>query len=37
VVERVREIAGGAPDPILDTASPNGVLPYLIEIAGCSR
>jgi NADPH:quinone reductase-like Zn-dependent oxidoreductase len=34
MVERVREIAGGAPDLILDTASPNGVLPDLIRIAG---
>ncbi|HEY2707107.1 MAG TPA: NADP-dependent oxidoreductase [Caulobacteraceae bacterium] len=34
MVERVREIAGGAPDLILDTAWPNGVLPDLIEIAG---
>jgi NADPH:quinone reductase-like Zn-dependent oxidoreductase len=33
MVERVREIAGGAPDLILDTASPNGVLPDLIKIA----
>ena len=34
MVERVREIAGGAPDLILDTSSPNGVLPDLIRIAG---
>jgi len=34
MVERVREITGGAPDLILDTASPNGVLPDLIKIAG---
>jgi len=34
MVERVREIAGGAPDLILDTAWPNGVLPDLIRIAG---
>ena len=34
MVERVREIADGAPDLILDTASPNGVLPDLIRIAG---
>jgi NADPH:quinone reductase-like Zn-dependent oxidoreductase len=34
MVERVREIAGGAPDLILDTSKPNGVLPDLIEIAG---
>jgi len=34
MVERVREIAGGAPDLILDTASPNGVLPDLVKIAG---
>ncbi|MEJ0064530.1 MAG: zinc-binding dehydrogenase [Caulobacteraceae bacterium] len=34
MVERVREIAGGAPDLILDTSWPNGVLPDLIEIAG---
>jgi NADPH:quinone reductase-like Zn-dependent oxidoreductase len=34
MVERVREIAGGAPDMVLDTARPNGVLPDLIKIAG---
>ncbi|HTX48980.1 MAG TPA: NADP-dependent oxidoreductase [Caulobacteraceae bacterium] len=34
MVERVREIAGGAPDLVLDTSWPNGVLPDLIEIAG---
>jgi NADPH:quinone reductase-like Zn-dependent oxidoreductase len=34
MVGRVREIAGGAPDLILDTAWPNGVLPDLIKIAG---
>ena len=34
MVGRVRELAGGAPDLILDTASPNGVLPDLIAIAG---
>jgi NADPH:quinone reductase-like Zn-dependent oxidoreductase len=34
MVGRVREIAGGAPDLVLDTARPNGVLPDLIEIAG---
>jgi NADPH:quinone reductase-like Zn-dependent oxidoreductase len=34
MVERVREIAGGAPDLVLDTSRPNGVLPDLIKIAG---
>ena len=34
MVERVREIAGGAPDLILDCAPPRGVLPVLIKIAG---
>jgi NADPH:quinone reductase-like Zn-dependent oxidoreductase len=34
MVERVRELAGGAPDLILDTSSPNGMLPDLIKIAG---
>ncbi|HEX4183551.1 MAG TPA: NADP-dependent oxidoreductase [Caulobacteraceae bacterium] len=34
MVERVREIAGGAPDVILDTAWPNGGLPDLIKIGG---
>ncbi len=34
MVERVREIAGGAPDLILDCAPPSGVLPDLIKIAG---
>jgi NADPH:quinone reductase-like Zn-dependent oxidoreductase len=34
MVERVRELAGGAPDLILDTAWPNGVLPDLIKIGG---
>jgi NADPH:quinone reductase-like Zn-dependent oxidoreductase len=34
MIERVREIVGGAPDLILDTSSPNGVLPDLIRIAG---
>jgi NADPH:quinone reductase-like Zn-dependent oxidoreductase len=34
MVERVRDLAGGAPDLVLDTAWPNGVLPDLIEIAG---
>ncbi|HUO11874.1 MAG TPA: NADP-dependent oxidoreductase [Caulobacteraceae bacterium] len=34
MVERVREIAGGAPDLVLDTAWPNGALPDLIKIAG---
>ena len=34
MVERVREIAGGAPDLILDCAPPRGVLPALIKVAG---
>ena len=34
MVERVREIAGGAPDLVLHTALAPGVLPELIEIAG---
>jgi hypothetical protein len=34
MVERVRSIVGGAPDLILDTSWPNGVLPDLIKIAG---
>ncbi len=34
MVERVREIAGGAPDLILDTAPPSGGLPDLLRIAG---
>jgi NADPH:quinone reductase-like Zn-dependent oxidoreductase len=34
MIERVRDITGGAPDHILDTAWPNGVLPDLIKIAG---
>lgn len=34
MVERVREIVGGSPDFILDTAPPSGVLPDLVRIAG---
>jgi NADPH:quinone reductase-like Zn-dependent oxidoreductase len=34
MVERVREIAGGAPDLVLHTALAPGVLPELIKIAG---
>ena len=34
MVERVREIADGAPDLILDASRPNGVIPDLIAIAG---
>ena len=34
MVDRVRDIAGGAPDLILDTAPPSGVLPALVQIAG---
>jgi NADPH:quinone reductase-like Zn-dependent oxidoreductase len=34
MVERVRELAGGSPDLVLDTARPNGVLPDLIRVAG---
>lgn len=34
MVERVREIAGGSPDLILETAQASGVLPDLLEIAG---
>lgn len=34
MVERVREIVGGAPDLILDAAPPSGVLPDLVRIAG---
>ena len=34
MVERVREIAGGAPDLVLHTALAPGVLPDLIKIAG---
>jgi NADPH:quinone reductase-like Zn-dependent oxidoreductase len=34
MVGRVRQLAGGAPDLVLDAAYPNGVLPALIEIAG---
>lgn len=34
VVERVRALAGGPVDLVLDTAPPNGVLPDLVRIAG---
>jgi NADPH:quinone reductase-like Zn-dependent oxidoreductase len=34
MVERVRDIVGGSPDLILDTAPPSGVLPDLVRIAG---
>jgi len=34
MVERVRDIVGGFPDFILDTAPPSGVLPDLVRIAG---
>lgn len=35
MIERVRDIAGGAPDLILDTSPPGrGILPALVEIAG---
>lgn len=34
MVERVRDICGGAPDLILDCAPPSGVLPDLLQIAG---
>ena len=34
MVERVRDIVGGSPDLILDTAPPSGVLPDLLQIAG---
>ena len=34
MVERVRDIGGGSPDLILDTAPPSGVLPDLVRIAG---
>jgi NADPH:quinone reductase-like Zn-dependent oxidoreductase len=34
MVERVRDIVGGSPDLVLDTAPPTGVLPELIRIAG---
>ncbi len=34
MVDRVIDIAGSAPDLILDTAPPSGVLPDLIRIAG---
>ena len=34
VVERVREIAGGSPSLILDTAPVSGALPGLVRIAG---
>ena len=33
MVERVLDIAGSAPDLILDTAPPSGVLPALVQIA----
>lgn len=34
MVERVREIAAGSPDLILDTAPAGGILPDLVRIAG---
>ena len=34
MVERVRDIVGGSPDLILDTAPPSGVLPDLVRIVG---
>ena len=34
MVERVRDLAAGPPDLILDAAAPGGVLPDLIRIAG---
>ena len=34
MVQRVREIAGGSPDLILDTAPVIGVLPALLDMAG---
>ena len=34
MVERVRQVVGGAPDLILDCAPPDGVLPDLLLIAG---
>ena len=34
MVEQVRDIVGGTPDLILDTAPPSGVLPDLVRIAG---
>ena len=34
MVERVRDIVGGSPDLILDSAPPSGVLPDLVRIAG---
>lgn len=35
MIERVRDIAGGVPDLILDTSPPGrGILPALVEIAG---
>ncbi|MBV9509839.1 MAG: NADP-dependent oxidoreductase [Caulobacteraceae bacterium] len=34
MVERVRDLVGGSPDFILDTAPPGGVLPDLVRIAG---
>ena len=33
MVERVRDIVGGPPDLILDTAPPSGVLPDLVRVA----
>jgi NADPH:quinone reductase-like Zn-dependent oxidoreductase len=37
MVERVRALAGGAPDLVLDTAPPSGAMPALIAIAGDPR
>ena len=34
MIERVRDIVGGAPDLILDCAPPSGALPDLLQIAG---
>jgi hypothetical protein len=34
MMDRVLQIAGGAPDLVLDAAPPTGVLPDLIKIAG---
>jgi NADPH:quinone reductase-like Zn-dependent oxidoreductase len=34
MVERVRDMVGGSPDLVLDTAPASGVLPDLVRIAG---